>query len=82
MQRLLDRGARGFKFVDRTFNLDLNTSAAILEFFLARDRPGLAGRSGVGEKPPLGAAPLPIAGGRRAVRPRGRARSRSVALGR
>lgn len=33
-ERLIDRGARRFKFVDRTFNLDLARSAAILEFFL------------------------------------------------
>ncbi len=39
-QRLLDRGARQFKFVDRTFNLDLDASRAILEFLLARHRPG------------------------------------------
>jgi radical SAM superfamily enzyme YgiQ (UPF0313 family) len=41
MQRLLDRGVQHFKFVDRTFNLNLQTSRAILEFFLARLRPGL-----------------------------------------
>jgi radical SAM superfamily enzyme YgiQ (UPF0313 family) len=41
MQRLLDRGARQFKFVDRTFNLNLKTSRAILEFFLERYQPGL-----------------------------------------
>lgn len=41
MQRLLDRGARQFKFVDRTFNLNLKVSRAILEFFLARYQPGL-----------------------------------------
>ena len=41
MQRLLDRGLRHFKFVDRTFNLDLRVSRAILEFFLARWQPGL-----------------------------------------
>jgi radical SAM superfamily enzyme YgiQ (UPF0313 family) len=41
MQKLLDRGLRQFKFVDRTFNLNLNISRAILEFFLARYRPGL-----------------------------------------
>ena len=41
MARLLDRGVRLFKFVDRTFNLNLNFSRAILEFFLARWRPGL-----------------------------------------
>lgn len=39
-QRLLDRGATQFKFVDRTFNLNLATSRAILEFLLARCRPG------------------------------------------
>lgn len=41
MQRLLDRGARLFKFVDRTFNLNLPVARAILEFFLARYWPGL-----------------------------------------
>jgi len=41
LQSLLDRGVRQFKFVDRTFNLNIATSAAILEFFLARHRPGL-----------------------------------------
>ena len=40
MQRLLDRGVRQFKFVDRTFNLNITTSRAILEFFLQRHRPG------------------------------------------
>lgn len=41
MQRLLDRGALRFKFVDRTFNLHLPTSLAILRFFRERMRPGL-----------------------------------------
>ncbi|HEX2973369.1 MAG TPA: DUF4080 domain-containing protein, partial [Tepidisphaeraceae bacterium] len=41
MQKLLDRGVNHFKFVDRTFNLNLKVSTAILEFFLARYRPGL-----------------------------------------
>ena len=40
MQRLLDRGVKQFKFVDRTFNLNVATSRAILEFFLARHQPG------------------------------------------
>ena len=40
MQKLLDRGLKQFKFVDRTFNLNVATSKAILEFFLARHRPG------------------------------------------
>lgn len=33
---LWQRGARQFKFVDRTFNLKIDTSLAILDFFLAR----------------------------------------------
>src|SRR5581483_6836748 len=41
LQKLLDRGARQFKFVDRTFNLNINSSGAILQFFLDRYRPGL-----------------------------------------
>jgi radical SAM superfamily enzyme YgiQ (UPF0313 family) len=41
MQSLLDRGARQFKFVDRTFNLNLNVSRAILQFFLDRLSPDL-----------------------------------------
>jgi radical SAM superfamily enzyme YgiQ (UPF0313 family) len=41
MQSLLDRGLRQFKFVDRTFNLNLNISKAILQFFLVRYQPGL-----------------------------------------
>jgi radical SAM superfamily enzyme YgiQ (UPF0313 family) len=41
MQRLLDRGLLKFKFVDRTFNLNLATGRAILQFFLDRYRPGL-----------------------------------------
>ena len=38
---LLARGATQFKFVDRTFNLNLTSSRAILEFFLTRWREGL-----------------------------------------
>lgn len=41
LQVLLDRGARHFKFVDRTFNVSLKTARTILEFFLERLRPGL-----------------------------------------
>jgi radical SAM superfamily enzyme YgiQ (UPF0313 family) len=40
MQKLLDRGLKQFKFVDRTFNLNLATSKAILEFFLTRHQLG------------------------------------------
>jgi radical SAM superfamily enzyme YgiQ (UPF0313 family) len=41
LQQLLDRGLNQFKFVDRTFNLNIAVSKAILEFFLKRWRPGL-----------------------------------------
>ena len=40
MQKLLDRGLKQFKFVDRTFNLNVAISKTILEFFLARYQPG------------------------------------------
>jgi hypothetical protein len=41
LHHLVDRGVRQFKFVDRTFNVNLNVSKTILEFFLERYRPGL-----------------------------------------
>lgn len=40
-QSLLDRGVKHFKFVDRTFNLNIKSSVAILQFFLERYKPGL-----------------------------------------
>ena len=40
LQHLLERGVKQFKFVDRTFNLNINFSKTILEFFLARYQPG------------------------------------------
>ena len=40
LQRLLDRGVKQFKFVDRTFNLNVDISKTILEFFLDRYQPG------------------------------------------
>ena len=36
MEKLIQRGARHFKFIDRTFNLKASTTVAILEFFLHR----------------------------------------------
>jgi tRNA A37 methylthiotransferase MiaB len=36
LARLYERGARNFRFVDRTFNLKVDTAAAILRFFLDR----------------------------------------------
>lgn len=40
LDRLIQRGVRQFKFVDRTFNLNVNVSKAILDFFLERYQPG------------------------------------------
>lgn len=43
MQLLYERGARNFKFVDRTFNLKIDASLRILQFFLDRlPAPGAA----------------------------------------
>jgi len=36
MDKLYQRGARNFKFIDRTFNLKVKSSIEILEFFLER----------------------------------------------
>ncbi len=41
LEKLLARGARHFKFVDRTFNLREEVCQRVLEFLLARLRPGL-----------------------------------------
>lgn len=41
MQALLDRGATQFKFVDRTFNLNVDVARTILEFFLDRYKSGM-----------------------------------------
>lgn len=40
LQRLLARGVKHFKFVDRTFNLNVKVGREILEFFLGRYQPG------------------------------------------
>lgn len=39
---LWERGARNFKFVDRTFNLNMQTANKILDFFLAKEAPYFA----------------------------------------
>jgi radical SAM superfamily enzyme YgiQ (UPF0313 family) len=41
MDVLYERGLRQFKFVDRTFNLNIKVSRAILDFFYERYVPGL-----------------------------------------
>jgi len=41
LEALYQRGARNFKFVDRTFNLKIDSSLTILQFFLDRLTPDL-----------------------------------------
>lgn len=41
MQHLYEKGVRHFKFVDRTFNLKIDSSIRILEFFLDKKDEGL-----------------------------------------
>ncbi|WP_310493340.1 B12-binding domain-containing radical SAM protein [Dechloromonas sp.] len=41
LETLYERGARNFKFVDRTFNLKIDSSLTILQFFLDRLTPDL-----------------------------------------
>jgi hypothetical protein len=41
LDRLIQRGVKQFKFVDRTFNLNLNVSRALLQFFLEHYAPGM-----------------------------------------
>ncbi len=41
MERLYQAGVQQFKFVDRTFNLNIRLSQQILDFFYERMRPGL-----------------------------------------
>ena len=40
--KLWDRGARNFKFVDRTFNLNIKSANRILDFFLEKTEPYFA----------------------------------------
>ncbi len=41
MQTLLDRGARTFKFIDRSFNIDIPFALEIIAFFRERHVPGM-----------------------------------------
>jgi len=38
-QTLWDKGVRNFKFIDRTFNLDIKMANTLLDFFLAKNEP-------------------------------------------
>ena len=61
MENLIDRGGRTFKFLDRTFNLDIDRAKKIMEFFLERidtdtitasSQVDIAGtKAGVGNRP-------------------------------
>jgi radical SAM superfamily enzyme YgiQ (UPF0313 family) len=39
LEKLWLRGVRNFKFIDRTFNLNIKTASQLLDFFLAKDEP-------------------------------------------
>ncbi len=39
MEKLWDRGVRSFKFIDRTFNLNVKIASLLLDFFLAKEPP-------------------------------------------
>ena len=39
MERLWSRGVRSFKFIDRTFNLNVKIASRLLDFFLAKEPP-------------------------------------------
>ncbi|WP_428738623.1 DUF4080 domain-containing protein [Sulfurimonas sp.] len=41
-EKLWQRGARNFKFVDRTFNLNMKAANMVLDFFLAKEPPYFA----------------------------------------
>lgn len=41
-EKLWQRGARNFKFVDRTFNINIRSANKILDFFLAKEAPYFA----------------------------------------
>jgi radical SAM superfamily enzyme YgiQ (UPF0313 family) len=41
-EKLWERGARAFKFVDRTFNINIKTANKILDFFLSKEPPYFA----------------------------------------
>ncbi len=38
-EKLWQKGVRSFKFIDRTFNLNINFANKLLDFFLAKDEP-------------------------------------------
>ncbi len=40
-ETLWQRGARNFKFIDRSFNLNITVASALLDFFLAKEQPYL-----------------------------------------
>lgn len=39
LEKLWVRGVRNFKFIDRTFNLNINTASQLLDFFLSKPMP-------------------------------------------
>jgi radical SAM superfamily enzyme YgiQ (UPF0313 family) len=39
LEKLWQRGVRNFKFIDRSFNLEIKTASKLLDFFLAKNEP-------------------------------------------
>ena len=61
LETLYQRGARNFKFVDRTFNLKIDASVRILQFFLDRISAAAKGRPEQGTAPLGGSAAHAVA---------------------
>jgi len=53
METLIDRGGRVFKFLDRTFNLDMDRAVAIMDFFLEKIKNGRSGDASAIKKKPI-----------------------------
>lgn len=53
MEKLINRGARTFKFLDRSFNLNIERAKTIMEFFLERLEAGKETRLTARNQPPL-----------------------------
>jgi radical SAM superfamily enzyme YgiQ (UPF0313 family) len=53
MESLINRGGRSFKFLDRTFNLDIDRAVKIMEFFLEKIAAGSRGDTFASKEKPI-----------------------------
>jgi radical SAM superfamily enzyme YgiQ (UPF0313 family) len=53
METLIDRGGRTFKFLDRTFNLDIDRAVKIMDFFLEKIAAGKSGDTPASKEKPI-----------------------------